>query len=72
MIIAVQWDKYVNHKEGSEDTGKKEVESLVNENTDNNEMVDDAENEDKDMDAEKEKEKETNLLTSLTEWFYKN
>jgi hypothetical protein len=70
MIIAVQWDKYVNHKEGTEDTGKKEVETLVDENNDNNEMEDDINNDDKDL--EKEKEKESNLLINMAEWFYKN
>lgn len=72
MIVAVQWDKYVNHKEGTDDSGKKEIESLVNDNNDTNEMTEDINNEDKDLDKDKEKQKESNIFISMCEWFYKN
>jgi len=56
MIVAVQWDKYVNHKEGSDDTSKKEVETLVNDNTDdvNEEDINEVKDQDKDYDKNKD------------------
>jgi hypothetical protein len=56
MIVAVQWDKYVNHKEGSDDAGKKEVETLVNDNTDdvNEEDINEVKDQDKDKDKNKD------------------
>jgi len=66
MIIAVQWDKYVNNSDSNDPKSKDEAEKIVSDN--DLEENEDA-NPDENIDKLKEKEKTESLYTQITKWF---